>query len=565
MVLPWKENTGKFFRRSIVVVFLLFLLVVTITLLFFIATNTRKTNESIRSLESAEIEKTAINISDSLDEVAEMSSYLSTMETYIESLFLPDTDYASYLIVTNQMKSYLSLFDQINNISIKTPKGQEFTINGDFPDIDLENHKVGKLKNADICVVPQRDVYSTIFFDFSKGDTSHAKNDVSISVNSITLGQENLSYTNDKKEYLLDKNGNIIAAYDMSEIGMSLPSLYSLKNLDFSENQKEFKAGKDTYLLTVKKVENIDMYVVAVTNRNHYATYYNSSIGLTALISVIILLVTIIVAFVLLQFFYQPIKNILKQIGQYQEITISKNVNEVEYISKKFDQMYQSNLVLDETATKALKDLKMWNTAALQAQICPHFLHNSLDAINWLAFRDLGKNNEISKATRHMAYIMGLSMDITRMFCTIAEEIDITKRYIEIVDIRSDNKFSIIWQVDEKCLDCTIPRLCIQPLIENAVTHAFPDSSSENVISITIREKGDNIEICVEDNGTGISAYNLNKLRSNIKSQNYSNRNVGLRNINQRCKIIFGDEYGIIIRSVVDKGSKFTLKIPKDK
>ena len=290
MVLPWKENTGKFFRRSIAVVFLLFLLVVTITLVFFIFSNARKTDESIRSLESAEIEKTAINISDSLDEVAEMSSYLSTMETYIESLFLPDTDYASYLIVTNQMKSYLSLFDQINNISIKTQKGQEFTISGEFPDIDFENHRVGKLKNADICVVPQRDVYSTIFFDFSKGDTSHANNDVSISVNSITLGQENLSYTNDKKEYLLDKNGNIISAYDMSEIGMDLSSLYDLKDLDFTERQKEFKVGKDTYLLTVKKMENIDMYVVAVTNRNHYATYYNSSIGLTTLISVIILL-----------------------------------------------------------------------------------------------------------------------------------------------------------------------------------------------------------------------------------------------------------------------------------
>ena len=564
-IFPLNENKGKFFRSSALIISLLFLAVVGTTLAFFIFNNTKNINESVYSLENAELEKTSINISGSFNEVAEMSSYLSTMEPYVEDLFSPHSDYASFLIIKNQMNSYLSLFDQINNIYIKTPTGNEFTINGVFPEIDFESHKVGKLKNSYISVVPNMDAYNTIFFGLTPNNISHANNEVYISVNSIALGQGKLAYDSYKREYLLDSKGTIISAYDMSEIGENFSTLHSIKDFKVSDGQRELKINKNNYILTVDKLDNLDIYAVSITDKDYYSAYYSSGIGLTALISVIILTVGILVCAALTQFYYKPIRDILNQIGQYQEIIISKNVNEVEYINKYFDQMHQSNVVLDEKASKALKDLKTWNIAALQAQICPHFLYNTLDAINWLAYKHLSKDNEISKATRHMAYIMRLSMDITRMFCTISEEINITKRYIEIVDIRSNNRFDISWNVDQKCLDCAIPRLCIQPMIENAVTHAFPDSTVSNEIVITVKESSGDIEISVEDNGTGISQYDLNKLRANIKSENYDGNNVGLRNINQRCKIIFGDEYGITIKSVVGKGSKFTLRIPKDK
>ena len=164
------------------------------------------------------------------------------------------------------------------------------------------------------------------------------------------------------------------------------------------------------------------------------------------------------------------------------------------------------------------------------------------------------------------AYIIRLSLNIIRMFSNIREEIEVTKKYIEIIDIRYEHRYKIIWDIDESVLDCVIPRLCIQPMIENAVNHAFLGEEKEDEIRISVKGSSGKIEITVSDNGIGILPSKLAVIKKNINLDDMGNeKNIGLRNINMRCKIIYGNEYGLTIESEVNKGSSFCITIPQDK
>ncbi|MBQ9965888.1 MAG: histidine kinase [Clostridia bacterium] len=563
-------SRGKYFRKTFLIFFSIFMVLVIAISGYLVLSGAKNTEERISAFENNEIEKTATEINSSLYQVATVCSYLSTINFADNLVVSPNENYQSYLISQNQIDSYSTIFNYINEIYVRDSSGKLYHTSKaekQFPQVEGESSKLnGELRNSQIYTTTKQNAFENFYFLLSSSQTGYADNDVCVSLNTIALAKQILSYAGDRVECIVDGNGIILSSYDASKIGSNLYDAYKIHNYGVSDFTRQVKIDETDHIVTMKKIKNTELYAASITDKDYYSAYFKSNIYSSILICFIFFVAAVMICTVIIQVSYRPIKDILLQIQQYQEVNIDKDVNEINYINEKLAEMYQSNALLDEKSRKALGELKSWNVAALQAQICPHFLYNTLDSINWLAYKHLDMDNPISLAVQDTAYIMRLSLDISRMLSNISEEIEVTKKYIEILDVRYEHRFNIIWDIDESVLDCVIPRLCIQPLIENAVNHAFIDNIENNAITISVKGVGQTIVITVSDNGVGIPVARLAQIKENINTNNMgTGKNVGLRNINMRCKIIYGNEYGLTIESDENSGSAFHITIPKDR
>ncbi len=281
----------------------------------------------------------------------------------------------------------------------------------------------------------------------------------------------------------------------------------------------------------------------------------------------LILLTSIIAAMLIAYVSYQPIIDISKILGNEEDLTkgilpFRERSGEMKYISENI----AKNLRRNEEMAKELKDrVLLFRRAmftALQVQINPHFLYNTLENINWLAVNLSGGPNEVSSSVLALSKLMRYSSETEGYLVTIDEEIKHAKQYIELLKFRYPDLFTIEWSVDNSTLSSGIIRLTLQPLLENAVRHGIRPKRAKGKISISIEKHGDVISIVIKDDGVGMTKEEVDLLNQNLLT-NYllESKHVGLRNVNQRFKIIFGEKYGVHVEKSAEDNEGFTLKI----
>lgn len=198
---------------------------------------------------------------------------------------------------------------------------------------------------------------------------------------------------------------------------------------------------------------------------------------------------------------------------------------------------------------------------ALQAQISPHFLYNALDTINW-SLIDKG-DYETSKILGSLSEILRYSIDYNKGMVTLGEEMRQLENYLRIQKGRFENRFDYRVDLDESLKNYKIPKLLLQPLVENAVVHGVEKVTSGGNISIKALNKGEHIDIEIIDNGNGISPDKLKRINDQLKkNQKDINDRIGLLNVNDRIKLIYGNEYFLSIESS-SKGTKAHIRIGK--
>lgn len=231
--------------------------------------------------------------------------------------------------------------------------------------------------------------------------------------------------------------------------------------------------------------------------------------------------------------------------------------SEIEHLVKN---IYQEQLTRKEIELKAL-----------QAQINPHFLFNTLETINWRA--QLKGAPEISKMVTSLSSIMEASMGRDNKLVSLKEEFRYVENYLNIMLHRYEGRLSYETDIDPGVFFVKVPKLLLQPIVENAIEHGIGKTTIEGVIKTTAKVEGDQVLVIVEDNGKGISKLDLDELNDvlsmksdeyyqNLKSMNKPS--IGLHNVNQRIKLFYGDHYGITVESDEDKYTKVYLKLPKE-
>lgn len=236
-------------------------------------------------------------------------------------------------------------------------------------------------------------------------------------------------------------------------------------------------------------------------------------------------------------------------------------VAELQALSDSFSHMSRRIEELMEKVRREEKVLRKTELRALQAQINPHFLYNTLDSIQWMC--EQGKTEDASKMVGALARLFRISISRGHELITIKDELQHAKSYLLIQSYRYRNQFSYRFEVDETLLSYLCNKITIQPLIENAIYHGIDRMVDEGEIVITAKRAQDaagDILITVSDNGVGMTEEQCAKILSKERSDSGG---IGVKNVNDRLKIYFGERYGLSIHSVPDEGTTVTVRIPQ--
>ena len=197
---------------------------------------------------------------------------------------------------------------------------------------------------------------------------------------------------------------------------------------------------------------------------------------------------------------------------------------------------------------------------ALQAQINPHFLYNTLDTMSSIA--ELSDCPEVGALSQSLSNIFRYSLDMKNPFSTVAREIAHLKNYIYVMNVRMQGTVAYVFDVEEDILQDTLPRISIQPLVENALTHGLKNARGEKRVTVRAHKWEENLRIVVEDNGVGIRPQRMEELLQPHTEQETS---IGLSNIDSRMKMLYGEAYGVTLESEEGKGTRVYLVIPRRK
>lgn len=324
--------------------------------------------------------------------------------------------------------------------------------------------------------------------------------------------------------------------------------------------------------LVADLVQEYSLFEVNRVDVNYRAT--QSSFSQWSLIYLVLLLgvigFSVGAAWIISESIYIPIKklhDVTATITQndLQVLVTSKNANEIADLGMSFNVMINKIRELLDSKIKEQANLKKAEFRALQAQINPHFLYNTLDTIIWMA--EAKKNNQVIELVRALSCFFRVTLSEGKDWITIQDEIEQTRSYLAIQKMRYRDILDYQIEVDEAVLDRTILKLLLQPLVENAIYHGIKNKRKGGTVIVRVyHQDEDKIFLEVEDNGAGFTHYKLAKTQEKLNCDSdefkLEERGFGLENVNERVKLYYGKEYGLSIESEYQVGTRVKLVIP---
>ncbi len=344
------------------------------------------------------------------------------------------------------------------------------------------------------------------------------------------------------------------------------------------------KSYDEDQLRTIRReLDGIERRESVGTDYTYYATYVDAchlfiyyqqttatlnllrhSIVMIALFSSgISILLCLILSKYFSNYFYQPIQKMQGALEEIKDGNFDVKIDvdgkdELGQLSNSFNLMSEH---LTDNMEKLLlreRDLNEANIKMMQAQLNPHFLYNTLDTMKWL-----GKANqvpEVATLSSGMAQILRMSIS-AGPHIQLAEEVNLLEAYVDIQKIRFEDKFEFIVDLPPELADCMVPKLILQPLVENAIIHGFAGREKGIIIVQVLEEEGD-LNISVKDDGVGISDEVLDRLNHNEKPDEDDHGNIGIYNVNAIIQLNYGEEYGLRAAVRPKGGTVISVKIP---
>ncbi len=280
--------------------------------------------------------------------------------------------------------------------------------------------------------------------------------------------------------------------------------------------------------------------------------------------SLAVLFVSMLVVFVFAAVFsfyaslrsFAPIKSILQYIDENNRRGIqSYDTNEVKYI---LNALELDRKQTQEELNLRLEKLKEESLRALRYQINPHFLYNTLETVNWKIMRLCGRDNEASRMLLELSFLLRTSLDTSDNLTDISTELEYIEKYIDLMKARYKN-FEVEWDIAENLRQYKTVKLSLQPIVENAIYHGIKPLGKHGLIKISLRKTQEDIVFEICDNGVGISQKKCDEINSETGA---GDEHIGLRNVNERIKIMFGMKYGLFIAPRGGGGTVVTMHIP---
>ena len=372
-------------------------------------------------------------------------------------------------------------------------------------------------------------------------------------------------YTSAGNEVLLvNRAGQIVSSNKEEMIGDKADDLLALAK-EVEDEELEFKDVKvfDTeYMLMSQYLPTYDMYLVNLVDKDAVlANLINTKEIL--LISLGIVLLAVIVVFLISRRITNSISRLVKQISTSAKHEFNRPIAETGgYEAKKIANAFNSMLnELQEyvgLVVQAQQKQRSAELMALQHQINPHFLYNTLASIKFMIQQ--GKKEKATDMIHALISLLQNALSNVDQTITVEQEIKDLKNYVLINQARYGEGIKVNFFISPDCLDYQLPKLILQPFIENAFFHAF-NIQKEGFVQILVSEKGGNLLCEIVDNGDGMEIKG-DHTKEDIKEKRHLFSGIGIRNVHERIQMLYGEEFGVEITSEIGNGTKVKVELP---
>ncbi len=505
----------------------------------------------------------------------EYITYIISMDTRINDFIKSEKDDLgknSSLVYSEASKAIQELalkYKFINFVSIKTKnnkpllisnKGKAISIN--FINEIFYNHqfRVRESENKPVWINSYDS--SQVFLMQNLGNEEGM---ILIGIDASYLRSLGSEYSIVKEENIVvidEKNNNlvygILTATQVTKLANSNILYTDLNNFDINyQNTK--------YMITMAVTPNLKWRVLCIIPSAELVKGYDVMKSLILIVCIISVLISILLAYIMAFNITRNISNLENTMRKVEDGDLNirvkpKSYDEVGMLGLRFNYMINKINTLIDTISAERLAKQQAEFQVIQAQINPHFLYNTLGSIKWLS--RMKQQDEIEGMVTSLIELLRKSIRRKSEFQTLGEEIDYIKNYLALQKIRYENRFVDIYQTDPQLFNCEMLNFILQPLVENALYHGLELSRGNGKIVIRALKDKEMLVLEVEDNGIGMSQEIINKILTTEKMTYPGLSSLGVKIVNDRVKLHYGNEYGLTYSSIEGIGTKATVILP---
>lgn len=447
--------------------------------------------------------------------------------------------------IHEMMNTYVDTNRYIYSVCVYSEKSgvicdSEYSIGAEVLDTDWKTIYENMEGQFEIALRLYEGRYPYVLTMIQKTDVVGPKGAIVVNLD-VEMLNRSIGYNKDSKKIYIttDKKKNILNSTN--------------ENFDYQE-LNELKGNS----LTVSKNGN---FVTGVSSEYFDINYYGVFDGnvhlkdilttkiLFVLLNILFIICSIIAALLSSFETYKPLKRIMGILDLNEEIDVADGKgNEVDYVAAQISNLLASNKELKNKVNDHIELSNKMYMSLLSSQINTHFINNTINIINSQIVADVGAGHKSSALLIKLSKLLRNIYNIEKACVSVEEEIKFTKMYVSLLQARYPDMFEVIWNVDENIIDYQIPKMTLQPLIENAIYHGIIPTERYGQITVSISDNNESFVISVRDNGCGINKEEVKKLNEEIIAFD-NEKNIGTRNIYKRFNIIYGEKFNALYES----------------
>lgn len=523
------------------------------------------------------------NIDSYIDYMENIAYLISSNEDVQDYLFDEKIDNEGRYRILNQLQTILDSRSDIRNVGIISKNGRMLINDGSKSvnqDLDLNTQEwyATALEKPNGPILTSSHVQHIIsgerpwVITLSRGIRDRSGSGEKEGVFFIDLNYSAISELCDQSTvgtkgyaFILDAKGNIVYHPQQQQLYNELQTENISLIMDTDEDTVLTGTGNDGKLYSISRSEKTGWTVVDCTNVKELLSKSRQAQSVYVLTAIILVIVALLFSRFMARSITLPIKKLRDSMKKVQEgdFSVSDVVvdskNEIGSLTKSFDVMTHRIHELMEQNVHEQEEKRKSELKALQSQINPHFLYNTLDSIIWMA--EGKKNEEVVLMTASLARLLRQSISNEDEVVPIANEVEYARGYLTIQKMRYKDKLEFQIEVDSSILYIPLIKLVLQPIIENAIYHGLKYKESKGLLIVKGFMKDGNAVLQVIDDGVGMDEETLAHIYDKHKV-NYHSNGVGVYNVQKRLKLYYGEDYGITYTSELGKGTTATITIP---
>lgn len=497
-------------------------------------------------------------------EKEETSQEVKNASIYVASYLEKNKNLASLLAMSSESQNIMddkTDFKNLKDIIKVSEKSDEFikkiflvSENGNI----ISNEKVNLETNKDMKniswykkLINSNNMAFASKADFSKISSNSSKNIISISKEIKDKNNKRLGFVviNLSYKFLEDflstinfgKDGYVFILSSEEELLFKSKNMEDFGKKDYEKLlKKRMKPEKMDFVSSNVFIPNTQWKLVGISFSNAISNLKKQLIESSLILALIVFVLTLLVSIFVSKKISKPIIYLIGEIKKtdkklYKIESLPQASSEIQILTKEYNNLIDRIFVLTEDIEKKEEQKRTYQVKALQSQINPHFLYNTLDTILWLV--EFGENEKAIKVTKNLGMLLRNSLNIDEDFVKLDKEIEHAKNYLDIQKIRYDNKFTYEFIKKIQTSSLYVPKLILQPIIENAIYHGIREKKSKSYIKIIVEKNPEYLIIKIIDNGLGPK-----EKKENIPTKLGG---IGMENVNNRIKLLCGEKYNL--------------------